>query len=172
MKTDDTSEEKKLQQACDIENFKMVADHFNQDLREFWNRANFYLLTNTGLFSAFMVVYPTLLNGHLFLVFLVPVVGISIAALWFLAMNGSLYWIDKWRREMIQLSEKIDRFRCFARIEVELTEKKSKSPSYLTQVMPLIFLIAWIVILVFIFLGIIYPSGGGGWIPTWNSTVT
>lgn len=84
MKTDDTSEEKKLQQACDIENFKMVADHFNQDLREFWNRANFYLLTNTGLFSAFMVVYPTLLNGHLFLVFLVPVVGISIAALWFL----------------------------------------------------------------------------------------
>jgi hypothetical protein len=103
MKVDDGSDAKKVaQQACDIENFKMIADHFNQDLREFWNRANFYLLTNAGLFSAFLLIYPTLVNDHFFLVALVPIVGITIAILWFLVMNGSLYWIDKWRREMIR----------------------------------------------------------------------
>lgn len=173
MKVDDASDAKKVsQQACDIENFKMVADHFNQDLREFWSRANFYLLTNAGLFSAFLVIYPTLLNGHFFLVLLVPIVGISIAILWFLVLNGSLYWIDKWRQEMIRLSKEIDRFQCFATIESQLAEKKSKSPSYLTQFMPLVFVVAWIIILAFVMLGILYAPGGVRWIPTWNSTAT
>lgn len=173
MKVDDTLDAKKnSQQKCDIENFKMVADHFNQDLREFWNKANFYLLTNAGLFSAFIVIYPTLVNGHFFIVLLVPVVGILIAVLWFVVLNGSLYWIDKWRGEMIRLSKEIDRFQCFATIESLLAEKKAKSPSHLTQIMPLIFVAAWITILGFVILGILFSPGGVRWIPIWNSTVT
>lgn len=170
--TDKGTEEKKLsQQECDIEIFKMVGDHFNQDLREFWNRANFYLLTNAGLFSAFLIIYPTLLNGHFFLVALVPAVGISIATLWFLVLNSSLYWIDKWRQEMVRLSKEIDRFKCFATIESEVFEEKFKSPSYLTQIIPLIFLFAWIIILIFVALGKLYSTGGVWWILIWNSTV-
>ncbi|MGD0072450.1 MAG: hypothetical protein ABSB71_12935 [Candidatus Bathyarchaeia archaeon] len=48
-------DDKKDSKTCDIENFKMVAEHFNQDLREFWSRASFYLVANTGLFSAFLI---------------------------------------------------------------------------------------------------------------------
>ncbi len=151
MTTSDASNSLKDQiNKIDIETYKIVADHFNQDLREFWNRANFYLITNTGLFSAFILIYPTLLDGYSFLVSLVPIIGLSIALLWFLVLKGSLHWIDKWRQEMIKLSNEIDRFHCFASIESELTKKKIKSPSYLTQVMPLIFFVAWILILVYI----------------------
>jgi len=56
---------KDLETDRDIEVFKMVTSHFRQDLREFWNRANFYLLTNAGLFSAFLIIYPALIKDQL-----------------------------------------------------------------------------------------------------------
>ena len=166
-------DEKKWSQAsCDMENFKMVVEHFNQDLREFWNRANFYLLTNAGLFSAFLVIYPSLLTDHPLIVMVVPVLGIAIATLWYLVLRGAFYWIEQWRQEVIKLSKELDRFQCYAIIESSIKGRKLKSPSYLTQLLPVVFMAAWIAILVILLVEISYMPGGFRWIPSWNSTVT
>jgi hypothetical protein len=163
-------EEKWSQPRCDMENFKMVVEHFNQDLREFWNRANFYLLTNAGLFSAFLIVYPSLLTDHPLIVMVVPVLGATIAILWYLVLHGAQYWIEQWRQEVIKLSKELDRFQCYALIESSLKSKKSKSPSYLTQLLPIVFAVAWIVILVIVLVEI-SMQGGFWWIQNWNSAV-
>lgn len=156
MKVDDSSETKTVSQpTCDIENFKMVADHFNQDLREFWNRANFYLVTNAGLFSAFLIVYPALMSNHLPVVVLVPVLGIAIALLWFFVLRGALHWINEWRKQVIRLSKELDRFQCYYKVEKTMTERRSLSPSYLTTFFPIIFIVAWILILAIVLLGIL-----------------
>jgi len=166
-------DEKKWSQArCDMENFKLVVEHFNQDLREFWNRANFYLLTNAGLFSAFLIIYPSLLTDHPLIVMVVPVLGIAIATLWYLVLHGAFYWIEQWRQEVIKLSKELDRFQCYAIIESSIKGRKFKSPSYLTQLLPVVFMAAWIAILVILLIEISYMPGGFRWIPSWNSTVT
>lgn len=143
-------EDDKDSKACDIENFKMVTDHFNQDLKEFWNRANFYLVTNAGLFSAFFIIYPTLVQNHLWLTIVVPLLGITITTLWFLVLRGALHWIEEWRKQVIELSKALDRFKCFYNVESSMELKKSLSPSYLTEFLPIAFLVAWIVSLVMI----------------------
>ena len=148
------------QQRIDMENFKIVADHFNQDLCEFWNRANFYLLTNAGLLSAFLIVYPTLMNEYLIIVLIVPILGVSISVLWYLVLHGALYWIEQWRKQIIRLSKELDRFQCYASVETLVNRSKSKSPSYLTQFIPIVFLLAWIAILVVVVLEILYGFVG------------
>lgn len=155
MKLDDDSEtEKKLQQTCDIENFKMVVEHFNQDLREFWNRANFYLVTHAGLFSAFLIIYPSLIKDHLLIVIVVPLIGVIIAAFWYLVLRGASYWIEQWREEVIRLSKELDRFQCYAKIESSVKHRRFFSPSYLTRFLPIVFMIAWVVILAIVLLEI------------------
>ena len=156
MKANDTTETKKISpENCDIENFKMVADHFNQDLREFWNRANFYLVTNAGLFSAFFVIYPSLFQKYFWITLLVPSLGIAIAVLWFLVLRGSLYWIEEWRKQVMELSKELDRFNCYYKVESSMQEKKHLSPSYLTKFLPVAFLVAWIIALVIIILEVL-----------------
>jgi hypothetical protein len=146
---------KKEQEAnYDIEVFKMVTSHFRQDLREFWNRANFYLLTNAGLFSAFLIIYPALIKDHLLVVVMVPLLGITIATFWFFVLRGAFHWIQQWREEVIRLSRELDRFQCYAKIESSVRQRRSLSPSYLTQFLPIVFMSAWIVILVLIFVEI------------------
>jgi hypothetical protein len=142
-----------------MENFKMIAEHFNQDLREFWNRANFYLVTNAGLFSAFLIVYPALIKDHLLVVTLVPFLGIAIAALWFLVLRGSVYWIEQWREQIIKLSKELDRFQCYYNVESSLKDRRLSSPSILTKILPIVFVIAWIAILAIVLLETLYPTG-------------
>ena len=145
-----TQDNKKPVTDCDIENFKMIAEHFRQDLREFWNRANFYLVTNTGLFSAFLLVYPSLVEDHLAIVLVVPVLGIIIALLWFGVLRGALFWIKEWRQQIKNLSKELDRFQCYFKVESLMDEHKLKSPSHLTQFVPIAFIGAWVTILIII----------------------
>ena len=134
----------------DIEVFKMVTSHFRQDLREFWNRANFYLLINTGLFSAFLIIYPALIKDHVLIVVVVPLLGITIAAFWYFVLRGAFHWIEQWREEVIKLSKEIDRFQCYARIESSVKKRRFFSPSYLTRFLPIVFVIAWILIFILV----------------------
>jgi hypothetical protein len=142
-----------------MENFKMIAEHFNQDLREFWNRANFYLVTNAGLFSAFLLIYPALIENHFWMVRLVPFLGIAVAAFWFLVLRGSVYWIEQWREQIITLSKELDRFRCYYSVESSLKKRRFLSPSTLTKFLPIVFIVAWIVILAIVLLESSPPKG-------------
>jgi hypothetical protein len=155
LKTNITLNNNEMPKTCDIENFKMVAEHFNQDLKEFWNRANFYLVTNAGLFSAFLIVYPALVKDHLWIALEVPTLGIAIAVLWFFVLRGALHWIEQWRKQVIKLSKELDRFQCYYRVESSIKERKSLSPSYLTKFLPIAFITAWIMTLVMVLLEIL-----------------
>jgi hypothetical protein len=147
---DDQKDDKNAQRACDIEIFKIVSEHFRQDIREFWTRANFYLLTHTALFSAFIVIYPTLTNAHISIGILVPILGLSISIFWFIVLRGAVYWIQQWREQVIKLSKELDRFQCYCEVENLVKQKKFLSPSYLTKYLPLIFAVAWLAILVLV----------------------
>ena len=140
------------QLTCEIEIFKMVAEHFRQDLREFWHRANFYLLTNAGLLSAFLMAYPTLVEGQAIIAIIIPLVGLTIAIFWFIVLRGALYWIQQWRKQVIKLSKELDRFQCYVEIETSVQQKPYLEPSYVTHLLPLIFVIAWLVLCVVAFL--------------------
>lgn len=149
---DCSDSEKSGQRSCDIENFKMVAEHFRQDVREFWTRANFYLLAHAALLSAFVAVYPAMIKEEIIVAVLIPVFGITIAVFWFLVLRGSVFWIKQWRKQVIKLSKELDRFKCYAEVENRVNQEKTKSPSYLTQFLPLLFVFIWLMMFIIVIL--------------------
>lgn len=142
--------EKDKQLACDIEIFKIITEHFRQDIREFWTRANFYLLANAGLFSAFVVAYPTLIKERIVVVMSIPIIGLITAIFWFIVLRGAIHWLRRWREQVIKLSKELDRFQCYAEVESSVKQSPLLSPSYVTQFLPLVFVITWLAILVLI----------------------
>ena len=128
-------------------NFQMASDHFNQDLSNFWNKANFYLLANTGLLSAFYIASSPLAGTPV--VFVIPIVGIAIAVLWLLVLRGSVYFIKLWRNQLIFISGKIDKFLSYNVVENDVQQRAwHRDPQTLTQFVPVPFIVAWLAILI------------------------
>jgi hypothetical protein len=147
-----TNDKEKLQKECDIESYKIVTEHFRQDIREFWNRANFFLLAQTALLSAFMVGFSTLLPDQIVVILTFLFFGFAMAIFWFFVLRGAVFWIEKWREQVIKLSKEIDRFQCYFEVENLVKKTGLKSPSNLTQYFPLGFAVAWLVIIIWLIL--------------------
>ena len=150
LELDSQDVKKDAQLARDIENFKIIAEHFRQDIREFWTRANFYLLAHTGLFSAFVISYPTLIGDQTLIAMSIPILGLIIGILWFMVLQNALHWLQQWREQVIKLSKKLDRFQCYAEVESSAKQRPFLQPDYVTQFLPLVFIITWLAILVLI----------------------
>jgi hypothetical protein len=125
----------------DLKIFEIVHGHFEQDLREFWQRSNFYLVVDGLLLSAFV-------SAHLHpLQILLACAGLVISLFWLLVARGSITWIRLWRGEVRRLDQVVNRFHSFSTVESRVQIKKWSSPSWLTQWLPAFFLVGWIVIL-------------------------
>ena len=124
----------------DIQIFQMVHEHFEQDLREFWQRSNFYLVVDGLLLSAFASAHVRSLQ------ILLACAGLVISIFWLLVARGSITWLHLWRNEVKRLDQVVNRFQSFNTIESRVQTKKWSSPSWLTQWLPAFFLVGWVVI--------------------------
>lgn len=133
----------------DIEIFKIVTEHFRQDVREFWHRANFYLLAQTGLFSVFAATYSGLIKYQPVIAVSITILGLVTAVIWFIVLRGAIKWLQRWREQVCKIDKELNRFQCYCEVEGFVEEKPFLSPSYVTQFLPIVFVIAWLVMLLF-----------------------
>ena len=129
---------------ADLEVFKAVGEHYRQDLRDFWTRSNFYLLVEGGLLSVFISRLGNTSKYEIVIDFAFIVLGGLLAVIWFFVAKNSLFWIQQWRTQMIEIDEKIDRLQCFSRLERLVINTPHKNPYLLTQYLPLLFGISWL----------------------------
>ena len=87
--------------ANDIELFKILTEHFG-------SRSNFYLLAQAALFSVFVATYSTLTNSYTILRIAISLLGLIIAIFWFMALRGSILWIQLWRERIIKIDKEIE----------------------------------------------------------------
>lgn len=133
----------------DIEIFKIVTEHFRQDVREFWHRANFYLLAQTGLLSVFAATYSGLIRYQPMIAVSITILGLVIAIIWFMVLRGAIKWLQRWREQVCKIDKELDRFQCYYEVEEFAKERPFLSPSYVTQFLPVVFVVAWLVMLLF-----------------------
>ncbi len=124
----------------DFQIFQVIHDHFQQDLREFWQRSNFYLVVDGLLVSAFATAHVHALQ------IVLSCAGLVISLFWLLVARGSIAWIALWRAEVRRLDPIVNRFQSFSTIEGRLQKRPWLSPSWLTQWLPACFLAGWAVI--------------------------
>jgi len=148
MDNNNLNKKAETQHALDMEIFKIVTEHFRQDIREFLTRANFYLLAQTGLFSVFAATYSTLVRSQAIIAMSVPILGLVIAIIWFIALKGAIEWLQRWREQVCKIDKELDRFKCYCEVEEFARQKPYSSPSYVTQFLPLVFVVVWLLMLV------------------------
>jgi len=125
----------------ETEILKMTQTHFLQDLREYWVRHNMYFLVNGVLVSVFASQAAREAWSLAIAVF-----GLVISTFWFLVARASYRWLGIWRRELIELANKVDPFQVYARVE-QSPLKRLQSPSWLTQWLPLVIAFGWILVI-------------------------
>lgn len=133
---------------ADLEVYRAVTDHFKQDLSAFWVRSNFYLIVEAGLLSAFAALVPKGSSVQHAMALGMAGVGLSIAVVWFVVARGAVAWIRRWRQEVRELDRVVDRHRVYERVETFASTNPLKSPSNVTQYLPLLFCAAWIALIV------------------------
>jgi hypothetical protein len=136
----------------DLVVYQLVVDHFKQDTREFWTRANFFLIAHAGLFSAFVVTYPGLAMGLNVVSLSIPILGLGVAIVWLLVMRGAIFYLQRWRDQVVKLDTELDRFKCYVEIESYAVKHPFSSPSYITQFLPIVFGVVWLAIIISILL--------------------
>jgi hypothetical protein len=132
----------------DLVVYQIVVDHFKQDTREFWTRANFFLVAHAGLFSAFVVAYPGMAGRSNLMSLCIPLLGLGTAIIWFIVLKGAISFLQSWREQVIRLDKELDRFQCYVEVESLVKRNPLSSPSYVTQFIPLVFIATWLGILV------------------------
>ena len=139
----------------DLVIYQLVVDHFKQDTREFWTRANFYLVAHAGLFSAYLLAFPGIKGGWNLLNIIIPLLGLGVSVIWFVVLRGAITFLGKWRDQVVRLDRELDRFQCYVIVEGLVKKNPFSSPSYVTQFLPVLFGIVWLTILIAIPVGLL-----------------
>lgn len=123
--------------------FNSVADHYKQDLREFFTRANFYLAIHTALLSAIGIRNVPNSKVDWAITLLIAFAGVVIACVWGFASYGAVKWIRRWRKEIQKLSLKYSPTNSYNDIEIEASQHRFQSPEELTKYLPWFFVVVW-----------------------------
>ncbi len=127
--------------------YEVITDHYKQDLRIFWTRANFFLLIQAGLIG-FFTSKPQSDPNDLFLRITMCTTGLIIAIVWFLVTKSSVYWIEKWRERVVEIDSKINSFQSYSKAEALSSEKLPifvrLRPTVVTEYLPIVFVLAWL----------------------------
>lgn len=88
--------------------YQLLFGHYENDLRLFWVRANFYLVVNGGLLA-----FATQNAGHIkdhssgasggidvWVLLGLCLLGFLVSALWWSVLKSSFSWIERWREKL------------------------------------------------------------------------
>ena len=126
--------------------FGAVADHFTQDLREFFVRANFYLAVHAALLSVIGLRDAPDTPADWAVTLIISVSGVGLAILWGFVSHGSVLWIRRWRKEIQELSLAYSPTKSYDDIEKYASHSRYQSAEELTKFLPWFFAIVWIVL--------------------------
>ncbi len=124
--------------------FQAIAGHYEQDLREFFARANFYLAVHAVLLSAIGIREVPDSRFDWAVTVVIASAGVVLACVWGLVSHGSVMWIRRWRREIRRLSLVYSPTDSYHAIEQYASRQWYQSPEELTKFLPWFFAVVWV----------------------------
>lgn len=121
--------------------FQILGEHFRQDLREFWQRSNFYLTIDSALITVCVAQSQGSLRWPL------AIFGLILSIVWFLVARSAITWLDTWRTQLCTLDLQVNQLAVFNAVETNAHGRRWGSPAWITQWLPILFALAWIAIL-------------------------
>ncbi len=134
------------QQHCppaQVEVYKAVAEHFRLNIREFWTRSSFFLVAHAALLSGFAVIATSEQGYDKPIGTALGALGVAIAVCWLVVDAISVCWIDRWRARILSVEKVVDKDLSYA-----VAEAWRPRAQDIARFVPLLFLPAWIALIV------------------------
>ncbi len=132
--------------------YHAVTDHFKQDIREFFSRSNFYVVAEAAFLSAFFAIVSKTYGGgnatpdlQLWAIKGIAIAGLLLSVIWLLVAVSSAYWIKRWREQVRYVSNSYSNIKVYEDVEGVNWVKDKFRPEHITLLLPVLFLVFWIV---------------------------
>lgn len=145
VKSDDTPSKNSSKVKIDTV-FEAVVDHYKQDLREFFTRSNFFLAVQAALLSVLGIRDNPDDPFDYAITVVIVFAGLVISTIWVFAGRGSLFWIKRWRDEVIFLSKHFSPTQSYKVLEEIGKIKPYNSPEQVANLLPYLFGVIWFAI--------------------------
>ena len=134
-----------------VEIFRIVSEHFRQDISSFWNHATFYVVLQGALATVFATtVGPGDGEAHgllapAILALVLALLGMLFSVAWWLAGQGRRTLINAWRNEVMHQEALVaGEHPSYARVE-KIAKDLPLEPTRVTAVVPVVLALAWFV---------------------------
>ena len=128
---------------ADIAVFRVVSEHFRNDLTIFWQQTAVFLVAVGALVAVFMQSKA----GSL-VTWVVGGLGIFLTAFWLWVGWKRARLIDIWRGHVMTIDQVVDQYKFYDQVERSMRSKPWDSPTTVTKFLPGLLVIAWIVLLI------------------------
>ena len=128
---------------ADIAVFRVVSEHFRNDLMIFWQQTGLFLVAVGALLTLYMQASPASS-----LSWFLGVLGILLTFFWFWVGWHRERLIDTWRGHLIKIDGLVDRYKFYVEVEQGVRNSPWTSPTKVTRFLPLLLVVAWLVLLV------------------------
>lgn len=127
-----------------IEQMKIIGDHYRMDIKQVWERSRFFITIN---FALLVFIHSDKFNadsGRL-----IYYVGLAASIIWLFAMYITKRWIDEWKDQLVSSEKKSGVDNTYFHIENRCKEDgiaihKRCRPQMLSIFMASLFCLAWV----------------------------
>ncbi len=135
-----------------VEIFRIVSEHFRQDISSFWNHATFYVVLQGALATVFATTVgprdgdgASGLLAPSVLALVLALLGMLFSVAWWLAGQGRRKLIDAWRDQVVHQEALVaGENPSYAEVE-KIAKKLPLEPTRVTAVVPVVLALAWCV---------------------------
>jgi hypothetical protein len=110
-----TPESEERQSKTRLEIFKVVNDHYRNDINAVWHRSQFFMVTDLGLLAFFYSA--AFKRDNITNVQWLAGIGLIISLVWVCIMLWTIRWIDVWRHAVVDMEKSLVPFGPFNRGE-------------------------------------------------------
>jgi hypothetical protein len=131
---------------ADLEVFKVVVEHLRHNLTIYWQQADFFILIQGGLLTA----YTALTSKDEDILQALGLFGIVLSVFWWWAAYGRWRLMNKWRDEVRSLDIAIDRHWAFYRVETAIKDNRGEKPfvpAFAGLFLPWLIVLLWIYVI-------------------------
>jgi hypothetical protein len=129
---------------ADIAVFRVVSEHFRNDLMIFWQQTGLFLVA----VGALVTIYVQSQDPRSLISWVVWILGLLLTAFWFWVGWNRARLIDVWRGHVIKIDQDVDRYGFYNKVESDVRKSWWKSPTTVTKFLPGFLLLAWIALMI------------------------
>ena len=132
-----------------IDLFKIVNDHYRNDINSVWQRSHYFLYADIGLLG--FVFSSALIKNSAVAIVMIAIGGLAVSIAWAFISLTTIRWIHTWRKGVVEIEKSLFQIGPFNHGEALSGDQYHEQwrPEYFSFILPFVFIIIWVWLMLF-----------------------